>query len=113
MSISIPAQGDHNDNLADECEAVYEALVLGTRDYIHKCGFRKVLIGLSGGIDSSITAAIAVDAVGRENVTGVGMPGPYSSDHSVSDAREMAERLGIRFDIVSISRSVRRVPASS
>ena len=69
-------QGDQHENLADECEAVYEALVLGTRDYIRKCGFRKVLIGLSGGIDSSLTAAIAVDAVGKENVTGVGMPGP-------------------------------------
>ncbi len=72
----------------DEGEAAYEALVLGTRDYIRKCGFRSVLIGLSGGIDSSLTAAIAVDAVGRENVTGVGMPGPFSSDHSVCDARD-------------------------
>ena len=71
--------GDLHENLSDECEAVYEALVLGTRDYIRKCGFRKVLIGLSGGIDSSLTAAIAVDAVGAENVTGVGMPGPFSS----------------------------------
>jgi NAD+ synthase/NAD+ synthase (glutamine-hydrolysing) len=95
--------GDLNENLADECEAVYEALVLGTRDYIRKCGFRKVLIGLSGGIDSSITAAIAVDAVGRENVTGVGMPGPYSSDHSVADARTMAANLGIRFELISIN----------
>ena len=96
-------QGDLNASLANECEAVYEALVLGTRDYIRKCGFSKVLIGLSGGIDSSLTAAIAVDAVGRENVHGVGMPGPFSSDHSVTDARAMAERLGIQFDIVPIS----------
>lgn len=94
--------GDSNQNLADECEAVYEALVLGTRDYIHKCGFRKVLIGLSGGIDSSLTAAIAVDAVGRENVTGVGMPGPYSSEGSIRDARDMAARLGIRFEVIPI-----------
>lgn len=96
-------KGDLHDNFTDECEAVYAALVLGTRDYIRKCGFKKVLIGLSGGIDSSLTAAIAVDAVGRENVTGVGMPGPYSSPGSVSDARSMAERLGVRFEIVSIS----------
>ena len=94
--------GDQHENLADECEAAYEALVLGTRDYIHKCGFARVLIGLSGGIDSSLTAAIAVDAVGRENVTGVAMPGPYSSEHSIADARALAENLGIRFEIVSI-----------
>ncbi len=95
--------GERHDNLGDESEAVYEALVLGTRDYIRKCGFKRVIIGLSGGIDSSITAAIAVDAVGRENVIGVGMPGPYSSDHSVHDARSMAENLGIRFELVSIN----------
>ena len=94
--------GDCHENLSDECEAAYEALVLGTRDYIRKCGFSRVLIGLSGGIDSSLTAAIAVDAVGRENVTGVAMPGPYSSGHSVTDARALAANLGIRFEIVSI-----------
>ena len=82
--------GDLHENLRDECEAVYEALVLGTRDYIHKCGFGRVLIGLSGGIDSSLTAAIAVDALGPENVIGVGMPGPFSSEGSVKDAADMA-----------------------
>jgi NAD+ synthetase len=95
--------GERHGDFPDECEAAYQALVLGTRDYIRKCGFSRVLIGLSGGIDSSLTAAIAVEAVGRENVTGVGMPGPFSSDHSVSDARDMAERLGIRFEMVGIS----------
>jgi NAD+ synthase/NAD+ synthase (glutamine-hydrolysing) len=95
--------GDQHANLENESEATYEALVLGTRDYIRKCGFRRVLIGLSGGIDSSLTAAIAVDAVGGENVRGVAMPGPFSSDHSVRDAQEMAERLGIAFDIISIT----------
>jgi NAD+ synthase/NAD+ synthase (glutamine-hydrolysing) len=95
--------GDRHEDLPDECEAAYEALVLGTRDYIRKCGFSRVLIGLSGGIDSSLTAAIAVDAVGRENVTGVAMPGPYSSDHSLTDARALAANLGIRFEIVSIN----------
>ena len=95
--------GDKHANLPDECEAVYEALVVGTRDYIRKCGFERVLIGLSGGIDSSLTAAIAVDAVGRENVRGVAMPGPFSSAHSVADARAMAERLRIPFDIVPIT----------
>ena len=95
--------GDRHEDFTDECEAVYQALVLGTRDYMQKCGFSRVLIGLSGGIDSSLTAAIAVEAVGRENVTGVGMPGPYSSEASVGDAREMAERLGIRFEVISIA----------
>jgi NAD+ synthase (glutamine-hydrolysing) len=94
--------GDRHESYPDECEAVYQALVTGTRDYIHKCGFERVIIGLSGGIDSSITAAIAVDAVGKQNVTGVGMPGPYSSEHSVSDARDLARNLGIRFEIIPI-----------
>ncbi len=96
-------EGARNENLADETEAVYEALVLGTRDYLGKCGFKKVLIGLSGGIDSSLTGVIAVDAVGIENVTGVAMPGPFSSDHSLADARAMAENLGIRFEVARIT----------
>ncbi len=100
---TVTGEGDQHQNLHQECEAVYQALVSGTRDYIRKCGFRKVLIGLSGGIDSSLTAAIAVDAVGRENVTGVGMPGPYSSEGSVTDARAMADSLGIRFEIATIT----------
>ena len=96
-------EGDLHQPTGNEVEAVYDALVLGTRDYIRKCGFARALIGLSGGIDSSITALVAVDAIGRENVTGVAMPGPYSSDHSIRDAREMAEKLGIRFEIISIN----------
>lgn len=99
----VSGTGDSRSDLDDEPEAVYEALVLGTRDYIRKCGFWRVLIGLSGGIDSSLTAAIAVDAVGRENVTGVAMPGPYSSDHSITDARDMAKNLGIEFHIIGIN----------
>ena len=82
--------------------SVYAALVLGTRDYVRKCGFSKVLIALSGGIDSALTAAIAVDALGKENVTGVGMPSQYSSEGSVTDARELANNLGIRFEMVPI-----------
>ena len=95
-------RGDNRTDFAEECEAVYQALVLGTRDYIRKCGFSRVLIGLSGGIDSALTAALAVEAVGKENVMGVAMPGPYSSDHSVRDAKDMAEKLGIRFEQISI-----------
>ena len=95
--------GDQNADLEDECEAVYEALVAGTRDYLHKCGFRKALVGLSGGIDSSLTAAIAVDAVGAENVVGVGMPGPFSSQGSVTDACALARNLGVRFEVAAIT----------
>jgi NAD+ synthase/NAD+ synthase (glutamine-hydrolysing) len=94
--------GDHHANYPDECDAVYQALAMGTRDYIRKCGFERVIIGLSGGIDSALTAAIAVDAVGKENVIGVGMPGPYSSEHSVTDARDLARNLGIRFELIPI-----------
>jgi NAD+ synthase/NAD+ synthase (glutamine-hydrolysing) len=94
--------GDRHDNYADECEAVYQALAMGTRDYIRKCGFERVLVALSGGIDSALTVAIAVDAVGKENVIGVGMPGPYSSEHSITDARDLARNLGIRFELIPI-----------
>jgi NAD+ synthase (glutamine-hydrolysing) len=97
--------GDQHENLGEECEAVYEALVLGTRDYIRKCGFSRVLLGLSGGIDSSLVVSIAVDAVGRENVTGIAMPGPYSSAHSVTDAEALARNLGIAFEVAPIGSS--------
>jgi NAD+ synthase (glutamine-hydrolysing) len=83
--------------------SAYSALVLGTRDYVHKCGFRRVVLGLSGGIDSALTACIAVDALGRENVIGIGMPGPYSSQGSIDDAAELARNLGIQFEMVPIS----------
>ena len=81
---------------------IYQALVLGTRDYVLKNGFQKVVIGLSGGIDSALTAAVAADALGHENVIGVSMPSRYSSDHSKSDAEELAENLQIRFETVAI-----------
>jgi NAD+ synthase (glutamine-hydrolysing) len=94
--------GDVRDQLPGEEATVYAALVLGTRDYVRKCGFGQVLVGLSGGIDSALTAAIAVDAIGKENVIGVGMPGPYSSQGSVEDARLLAKNLGIRFELMAI-----------
>jgi NAD+ synthase (glutamine-hydrolysing) len=99
---SVTGAGDDHASHFSRDEAVFEALVLGTRDYIRKCGFRSALVGLSGGIDSALVAAIAVEAVGKENVTGVGMPGPYSSEHSLTDARELARNLGIRFEVVPI-----------
>ena len=95
--------GDIHDQISGEEASVYAALVLGTRDYVHKCGFQRVIVGLSGGIDSALTAVIAADAVGRENVISVGMPGPYSSPGSISDARCLAQNLGIRFEILPIT----------
>jgi NAD+ synthase (glutamine-hydrolysing) len=86
----------------DVVASAYSALVLGTRDYVHKCGFRRAVLGLSGGIDSALTACIAVDALGKENVIGVGMPGPYSSQGSIDDAAELVRNLGIRFEMVPI-----------
>ena len=94
--------GDLHPQIGGEEASAYEALVLGTRDYVHKCGFRRAIIGLSGGIDSALTASIAADALGPENVIGVGMPGPYSSRGSISDARELAKNLKIRFELLSI-----------
>jgi len=94
--------GDIHSQIEGEEASAYAALVLGTRDYVRKCGFRQVIVGLSGGIDSALTAVIAADAVGPENVIGVGMPGPYSSKGSVSDARALAENLGIRFELLPI-----------
>ena len=70
--------GEQHANLMDEEEAAFEALVLGTRDYMQKCGFKQALIGLSGGIDLALVASIAVEAIGKENVIGIGMPGPFS-----------------------------------
>jgi NAD+ synthase (glutamine-hydrolysing) len=87
--------------LHDEAE-VYQALVLGTRDYVRKNGFQQVVIGLSGGIDSTLTAVIAVDALGPENVTGVAMPSRYSSKESLEDAAELASRLGMSLKTVTI-----------
>jgi NAD+ synthetase len=87
----------------DDTEAAYRALVLGTRDYVRKCGFSKVLVALSGGIDSALVAAIAKDALGAENVLGIGMPSPYSSAGSIDDSRKLAANLGIRFELIGIS----------
>ena len=85
-----------------DAEDIYQALVLGTRDYVHKCGFKSVVLGLSGGIDSAITAVIAAAALGPENVTGVSMPSVYSSEGSKDDARDLAENLGIHYHTVPI-----------
>ena len=87
----------------DDTEAAYHALVIGTRDYVRKCGFRKAIVGLSGGIDSALVAAIAAEALGKENVLGIGMPSPYSSVGSIQDSRRLASNLGICFEVIGIS----------
>jgi NAD+ synthase (glutamine-hydrolysing) len=98
-TISAPAIKGNPDALSD----IYNALVLGLRDYVHKCGFKSVVLGLSGGIDSALTAALAVAAFGPERVVGVAMPSRFSSDHSINDARILASNLGIAFEVVPIS----------
>ncbi|HUJ40854.1 MAG TPA: NAD+ synthase, partial [Candidatus Acidoferrales bacterium] len=96
-------RGDVHDQPAEEIEAVHQALVLGARDYVRKCGFRRVIVGLSGGIDSALVATLATEAVGPQCVLGVAMPGPYSSQGSIADARQVAENLGIDFQTIPIS----------
>ena len=103
ISIAIPDHGARRalplpriETYGEREEEVYHALVLGTADYVRKNGFKGVVIGLSGGIDSSLVAAIAADAIGRENVTGIFMPSPYTSSESREDAEELARNLGIR-----------------
>jgi len=90
-----------HEDARDEAQA-WQALVLGTRDYVHKCGFKKVVLGLSGGVDSALTAAVAAEALGSENVIGVLMPSPYSSQGSIDDSLDLAKRLGIHTETIEI-----------
>ena len=96
----------------DDIAATWSALVLGTRDYVHKCGFSKALVGLSGGIDSALVAAIAVEALGAANVTGIGMPSDYSSAGSRDDAHALARNLGIAFHILPVAPAYATVMAT-
>ena len=91
------------ETLADPLDEVYRALMLGVRDYVMKNGFKQVVIGLSGGIDSALTAVIAVDALGADNVLGVFMPSPYTSRESREDTNELARRLGIQLKTMAIT----------
>jgi NAD+ synthase (glutamine-hydrolysing) len=93
---TVTGQGEIHEQPKEEIAYAYAALVTGARDYVRKCGFSKVLVGLSGGIDSAVVAAIAVDALGTENVLGVSMPGPFSSEGSKTDAQAVAKHLGIK-----------------
>jgi NAD+ synthase (glutamine-hydrolysing) len=104
-SIARPPLPPRRIDRLDELAEIYLALVLGTKDYVHKNGFKKVVIGLSGGIDSSLVAAIAVDALGAENVNGISMPSRYSSPESISDAEALTRNLGIEFKVVPIEKA--------
>jgi NAD+ synthase (glutamine-hydrolysing) len=108
--ITVEFKGNQQDLVLGNISPVYEseeaeiwdALVLGVKDYVHKCRFSKVLLGLSGGVDSALVAAIATAALGKENVIGILMPSPYSSEHSISDALALAENLDIQTEILPI-----------
>jgi len=89
-------------------EKIHNALIIGIRDYFRKMGFKKAVLGLSGGIDSAVTLVLAVEALGAENVRGLLLPSKFSSAHSIDDARELAENLGIRYDIINIQDAVGR-----
>jgi NAD+ synthase (glutamine-hydrolysing) len=109
-----PPLPERADAFLDPVAEVYAALVLGTRDYVRKNGFRRVVIGVSGGIDSALTAAVAVDALGRESVVGVSMPSPFSSAGTKADARRLARNLGIEFLTLPVTpayRAFRRILA--
>src|SRR5439155_7248295 len=92
--------------------ALHDALVLGLRDYVQKCGFKSVVLGLSGGIDSAVTACLAVAALGPANVMGVSMPSQFSSQGSIDDARELAKNLGIRWEVIPIQETFQTLKGS-
>jgi NAD+ synthase (glutamine-hydrolysing) len=105
LAIARPSLPPRRVERLDDLAEIYQALVLGIRDYVRKNGFEKVVIGLSGGVDSSLVAAIAVDAIGAENVIGVSMPSRYSSPGSKSDAKALARNLGIEFKVIPIEKA--------
>lgn len=110
--VDVFSSGETENLPTGDNEQLYDALVLGLRDYVRKCGFSTVCLGLSGGIDSALTAVIAADALGPENVRGLTMPSPYSSRGSVEDSFALAKNLGIRCDEVSISEAFAAVKQS-
>jgi NAD+ synthase/NAD+ synthase (glutamine-hydrolysing) len=101
VDLAVPGSG-HIHTPRKGIASIHAALVLGLRDYVRKCGFKSVVLGLSGGIDSAVVAALAADALGPQNVLGISLPSRYSSEHSKSDAQVLAERLGVRFETIPI-----------
>ncbi len=102
LLVDLPVGGGRIEPLGTPIERLSEALKLGLRDYVRKCGFAKVVLGLSGGIDSAVVATLAADALGGENVIALAMPSRYSSDHSLSDAQGLARNLGLEYRVVPI-----------
>lgn len=100
--VELDAPGGQTPRLYEAEDQLHRALVLGTRDYLHKCGFKSAVLGLSGGIDSAVVACIAAAALGPENVRGLSLPSQFSSQGSLEDARLLAESLGVRYDVVPI-----------
>jgi NAD+ synthase/NAD+ synthase (glutamine-hydrolysing) len=103
MFDTVTNQGDIHEQPREEIDYAYRAIVTGTRDYVRKCGFQKVIVALSGGIDSAVVAAVAVDALGADNVLGVSMPSQFSSEGSKTDAQALAKNLGIKIITLPIS----------
>jgi NAD+ synthetase len=103
LIVDVPGGPGRCENASRGVESIYKALVLGLRDYVHKCGFAHVVLGLSGGIDSALTAVLAADALGAEKVLGLAMPSRFSSDHSIADAGALAKNLGIRYQVLPIA----------
>jgi len=112
LILDIPGTSMTPANPLPQGAAIHDALVLGLRDYVHKCGFKSAVLGLSGGIDSAVTACLAVAALGRENVMGVSLPSQFSSQGSLDDARELAVNLGIRYDVIPIREAFETLKAS-
>jgi NAD+ synthase (glutamine-hydrolysing) len=105
--LHLPGAAQRIEPKMERLQEIYSALVLGTRDYVHKTGFKQAIVGLSGGVDSALTAVIAVDALGAENVLGISMPSGYSSEGSRTDAQELAENLGMQFMTIPIEETFR------
>ncbi len=111
LQVDVTQPGFIGATFTGDEEQIYRALALGLRDYVHKCGFKSVVLGLSGGIDSALTAVLAVEALGPENVRGVSLPSQYSSQGSLDDAQLLAQNLGIQYDVLPIQSAFESVKA--